>query len=662
MSWVLVWLTLVATIATRAADGQTPATGPADPPTALILGRVVDGMTDRPMPNLIVTLTGGGSVTGPGSPAQPRRVITDSNGRFLFHDLAAGKYGFSLQNASGAVLGGYGMRRPGGAAQLLDLAAGERAGDLTVRAWKYASVGGTLIDASGEPIVETRVGTLQVDFIAGRRRYRAGPTAMTDDRGVFRIANLPPGEYVVFVPYAQVTIPAAVQAAYDEAGNGGQVGRSEFQRSIPGVDTIVLNGSGPHIGDLILVRQSNVYGADGPMGTAFTSPPPDDQGHLLVYPFTYYPSATQLGNATTIVLEAGQERGGLELQARLVPAMRVSGHVTGPDGPAAMVGVRLVPQSATDVVDESAIEAATTVTNTGGDFTFLGVPAGQYTLKIARVPNNTRPSMGTSISVGGTTMFTAPTDSNLPPLPVPETPTLTATVPVVVGDRDVTGLNVTLATGARVSGHVEYDGSSPKLTEDQLLRAGVTLDPADGRTFTGATGRGQFDASGQFKTFGIVPGRYLLRPSGNLGTWVLRSVTVGGRDIADAPLTVEGTDLTNVVVTLTDRPAGVGGTVRDRAGAPDATARVLLFPADRERWTDTSASPRRIKSSRTSARGAYDLGGLLPGDYLIIAIDDQFSENWQDPKRLDALARTATRVTITPGQHAAMDLKAETVR
>src|SRR5262249_2441819 len=160
-----------------------------------------------------------------------------------------------------------------------------------------------------------------------------------------------------------------------------------------------------------LIRQSNVYGADGMIGPVFASPPPDEQGRMQVYPFTYYPSATQLGNATTIALEAGQERSGLELQVRLVPAVRVSRHLAGPDGPASIVGVHLVPQAATDVVDESAIETATTVTNASGDFTFLGVPAGQYTLKIARVPNNTRISVGTSISVGGTTMFSAPQDS-----------------------------------------------------------------------------------------------------------------------------------------------------------------------------------------------------------------------------------------------------------
>jgi hypothetical protein len=53
---------------------------------------------------------------------------------------------------------------------------------------------------------------------------------------------------------------------------------------------------------------------------------------------------------------------------------------------------------------------------------------------------------------------------------------------------------------------------------------------------------------------------------------------------------------------------------------------------------------------------------LLPGDYFLIAIDDQFSDGWLDPKRLATFAPLATRVTIALGQHAGMDLRTETVK
>jgi hypothetical protein len=634
-----------------------------------VLGRVVEGSSEKPLASVVVVLTssnaaaGAPAAPGPGSASgQPRRAITDGTGRFLFHDLPAGRYGFSVIDVSGQVIGGFGMRRPGGNTQPLDLAAGQRAGDVILRAWRRGSVTGTLLDQNGEPIVDTRVRVLRAEVVAGRRRFRPGGSAMTDDLGRYRIARLEAGEYTVYVPYTQVTVPTSVQAEYDKVSAGGQTARSEFQRALPGVDMASLNGTGVRMGDVTLIRSSNVYGMDGPVGTAFTSPPPDEAGHLLVYPFTYLPNATSLSGATTFSLESGQERTGMDVQVRLVPAIRVSGLVVGPDGPASMVGVRLVPQGAVDAADEAAIEAAKTVTTASGEFTFLGVPSGQYLLKIARVPDTTRPIQTTQVAVGNVIMFSGAADASLPPLPLPDMPTLNATVAVSVSDRDVTNLAVSLSAGARMSGHLAYDGTAPRLTADQLVRATITLDPMDGRSFDGASGKGQFDAAGQFKTLGLLPGRYVLHVGGALEPWTLLSATVGGRDLADTGVTVESADLANVVITLTDHPSAISGTVRDGSGAPDATAAVLLFSTEREQWTDASAAPRRLRLARTSLAGGYQIAAVPPGDYFAIAIDDQFSDNWTDPKRLDRFARAAVRITVAPGDRHVLDLKTEAIR
>ena len=62
---------------------------------------------------------------------------------------------------------------------------------------------------------------------------------------------------------------------------------------------------------------------------------------------------------------------------------RVSGFLIGPDGPAPNMGVRLT--SATeDTLTE--LEASVTMTGAGGEFTLTGVPPGQYTIKVLRVP------------------------------------------------------------------------------------------------------------------------------------------------------------------------------------------------------------------------------------------------------------------------------------
>src|SRR5579872_4083034 len=83
------------------AAGQTtppPSAGPSagrstDPLTGLVVGRLLDGTTDRPLAGLVVVIEGG---TTNRDNQDFRRVITDSGGRFLFRQLSAGEYAFSI--------------------------------------------------------------------------------------------------------------------------------------------------------------------------------------------------------------------------------------------------------------------------------------------------------------------------------------------------------------------------------------------------------------------------------------------------------------------------------------------------------------------------------------------------------------------------------------
>ena len=63
-----------------------------------------------------------------------------------------------------------------------------------------------------------------------------------------------------------------------------------------------------------------------------------------------------------------------------------------------------------------------------------------------------------------------------------------------------------------------------------------------------------------------------------------------------------------------------------------------------------------------SAKGSYSFSLVPPGDYYVIAIDDRFSANWQDPARLEAFASAATRISIALGEQKGVDLKTEVVR
>jgi hypothetical protein len=259
-------------------------------------------------------------------------------------------------------------------------------------------------------------------------------------------------------------------------------------------------------------------------------------------------------------------------------------------------------------------------------------------------------------------MYSIADDSQLPPLPLPETPTESESMPLAVGERDIRNVTVQLHKGPRVSGRLAYVGSSPQLTADELVRVTITLDPVDGRTFAGAAGKGQFEASGQFRTVGLLPGRYILRLSGNLGAWSLDSVSGGDKSLPDQPIAIANSDVSGVVITLTDRASSISGLVRDARGVPDSNATVFIFPADRALWVNTTANPRRLRSLRVSTRGTYDIGPLPAGEYMIVAIDDRFAADWQRPERLEALSRSGTRVTFGAGEKKTLDLATQVVR
>jgi hypothetical protein len=64
-----------------------------------------------------------------------------------------------------------------------------------------------------------------------------------------------------------------------------------------------------------------------------------------------------------------------------------------------------------------------------------------------------------------------------------------------------------------------------------------------------------------------------------------------------------------------------------------------------------------LKSTRANARGEFGLSSVPPGDYYVIAVPEEQSADWRDPKSLEALARLATQITIGEGEHRTVDLQ-----
>jgi hypothetical protein len=379
-------------------------------------------------------------------------------------------------------------------------------------------------------------------------------------------------------------------------------------------------------------------------------------GRIYLYPTQYHPASPTAAGASLIALRSGEERAAIDIRLALTPTFFVSGTVRGPDGPAKAV-LLLVPDS-DDLSTDTGFETATTMSDASGRFLFIGVPDGRYRLRaiIAQVP-----ATGAS---RGVARPAAPDPSGKPtPTPVPSLGgfTLWATQSISVGSSDVTDLSITLRPGFRISGRAEFVGARARPAAEMLRRLSATFDPADARPLLASTVvRGQFDDQGRLSSYQLAPGRYYVRITNPPPGWTLKSATVNGRDVSNVPLSLDA-DVAGLIVTFTDRPSTLSGQVQNARGTPDSTATVLVFPADTGAWTDYGAFPRRLQAIRVDRNGEYRTDGLPAGDYLVVAVADESSANWRDPKVLKSLARLATSVTIAEGEARSASLKTSAV-
>jgi len=632
-------------------QGQTPAPGrgPAPPPvgTGLILGQVIEGTSGEPIADAVVSPgRGGGPTPAPGTPAanvfQP--VVTGADGRFVFRNLPPGPYAVRA-TVPGYVSGMVGQGRPGGPDRALDLAEGERIGDATIRVWKYGVITGTVVDEAGEPATDLTVRALRRLTIDGRPQLVASTsqTARTDDRGRYRITRLTPGDYVVVVPVTQSTFPTATYDALIQAVIADPVKPPAWAVDLMlSGGTQAMQGSPARVGDVMWTASF--------AGT----PPPSASGPSTSYRTTYYPSATSSAQAAVITVRAGEERASIDLQLSLVNTLRVSGIVQSATGPMANLSVRLQPFTADPLATAADLDGGSAVTRADGTFTFVNVPTGQYVIKALRPA----PSESMMRMIRGEVGSASP---GAPGTTASTLTTLFGELAVTVADTDVTGVSLLMREGPKVSGRVEFELKTSAAPSQVPTGNGVTLVPLGGPagilSMFGAEPV-MLEADGRFKTPGQAPDRYTVTfgRGGGRGSAGIRTITANGRDMTNTPLELKDTDITDVVIKISDRFGAVSGTVRGPDALAARTATVIIFPADYRALLSSGLMSGRVQTIAASRTGAYVAGVVMPGDYLIVAVDDADVSDNQDSAFFDALARGATRMTVGDTEKKSQDL------
>jgi len=572
-------------------------------------------------------------------------MATDEKGRFIFTKLSPAE-NYSLTAVKFGFFDGRNRAR-------VALADGQWFTDAKITLWRFGAISGVVTDETNEPVVGAFVRVLVQVMVAGTPQLSAGPVTRTDDRGVYRIAGLAPGRYIVSVPSVQWSVPADT----DEYALQGL--RREAVASMEAA------------GYSLPKREDRTTSPDGKnllfLGHYVTPPPAGSRA--MAYPPSFHPAARSPKDASVVELKNGEERNTVDLQLRPVPVVRVSGTIDAPpEAGVAGMTLRLLPAGAEGLGNGS--EVATALVAQDGTFTFLSVPSGDYTIIANRQQmefqtRNRTVSMddalpnapgalgggagggGVPSASAGTTYSYRGSDGNR---------SYAGKLAIAVGARDLTDVVVPLKRLVTLTARLVYEFELP--ASPAPGRGGglpVYAEPADGSAALGMpTGRTS-PTEPTFLIEGLQPGQYTIRFV-SLRAGRIKTITWDGKDYTNRPLDAStGRDITDVVVTVTDKTTRVNGYAREQ-NQMATHGSVIFFPAEPDQWTNYGFSPRRILSSPIGTNGAFSATTLPPGNYLAIAVDESLATAWQDPKFLAAAASLATRITVEWGDAKTVDL------
>jgi uncharacterized protein (DUF2141 family) len=208
-----------------------------------ISGHVYRSDTGEPVPKAQVSLYPADSDTA--KAAGPERIVrTGPDGTFVFPDLPAGTYGVSVWRNG---FSEYSQQEEDDFhRQPVTLKPGQKLEGLDLRLHPTGVIAGQISDEDGEAVQGLEVFALRINFQpGGRKQVSAAGRTITDDLGDFRIANLPPGSYLVS---AGGLIEHPKEAVGLKQGpTGGMQYRNTFYPGVSALDEAQVLRVGPEL-------------------------------------------------------------------------------------------------------------------------------------------------------------------------------------------------------------------------------------------------------------------------------------------------------------------------------------------------------------------------------------------------------------------------------
>jgi protocatechuate 3,4-dioxygenase beta subunit len=542
----------------------------------------------------------------------------------------------------------------------LSLAAAMAQGPDASKPSKASLEGSVVKEPSGEPLKK-----VILELIGHDQEENGNYTATSDPEGHFRIENILPGRYLLFVErtgYIEVDkkrrrtegiaisleagqevkdqvlhmLPAAIIAGrvVDEDGDPMPkvqvtVWRRKWAVGGPGFEPngqAETNDLGEYrIGGLLAGKY---YVVASPMPTFQSVFPaqkgPDDPTATppdMAYVSTYYPNTPERAQAATIELHAGDDMP-VDFSLTRSHTVHIRGSFAGlGSGAKAMVMLRS---------EDSRGMYMTAEVGKDGKFEIPLVAPGSYTLLAA------------------TEMENSPQIAHRK---------------VEVADADIDGLRLTPLTMATVRGRVRVGGKAPKIDLSllfvRLQRSDGEDDASDALPFTAegsmaSPGTARVKTDGSFELKNVLPGTYSVEVTGDskaMSDSFVETVTAGTKDVTDSELSVTGgTIAIDVAVSL--ESGAVEGSVANDKNEPMANAVVVAVPESRYR-----KQGNRYQRVTTDQAGRFTMRGLRPGEYKLFAWEVMEEDEFFDPEYLKSYEDRGTAIRLEKSAHKTVSLK-----
>lgn len=507
-------------------------------------GTVIDAVSGEPLKGAVVKL-GVMALPNDSAPAAPSlSASTDSNGRFVFEGLSAGRY-LVLASHDGYVKSQFGDLR----GKSLLVAPGQHVNDVVVRLLPNASISGHITNEAGKALRGVSVQAMKSSYRRGRHELHDVARAATSEAGEYRITGLPSGKYCLYFK------PPASSKPVAESGKS--------------------------------------------------------------YVPAYYPAANDRAHAIALVVRAGDELAGIDMNLVPVRTVHVRGRVINARtaSPSNEAEVTLLSDQGETVFSPGRSFSA-------GAFEFRGVPPGSYVV-VAQQPSTPK-----------------------------EPKTMWGWTSVDVKETDVEHVDVVVSPGADVTGHIRVEGKTAEDFSKEIGSMVGVLEPQEAQSLASLTpdiDNASVKPDGTFIfrevpegsyriNFFPVPAGFYLRSSDASDTFEVGITVSRGH----SPLTLE--------LVLNPGAGRVDGTVEsDEQSVPSAV--VALVPDGKQR-----AQPNYYRQAFSDHLGRFVLRNIVPGNYTLFAWEQVDRDGFFDPEFLAQYEDRGKAVHVEEGDHITVKL------